>query len=114
VLHPWLAKFRPELMLVSAGFDGLWSDPLTTLGFSTTGYFHLAQRLLALADEFCHSRVVYVLEGGYDTQRLADNVAATLRAMAGEATAPDPGGLSPYPEPDISGRLAHLQSLHSL
>ena len=88
VLRPWLERFKPSLMLVSAGFDGHWSDPLTSLGLSTGGYFRLAQRLLALADEFCHGRAVFVLEGGYDPQRLADNVAAALHAMAGADTAP--------------------------
>jgi acetoin utilization deacetylase AcuC-like enzyme len=114
MLQPWLAKFRPDLILVSAGFDGYWSDPLTSLGFSTTGYFHLAQRLLALADELCQGRLVYILEGGYDTLRLADNVEATLRAMTGETSAPDPGGSSPYPEPDIRERLNRLRALHGL
>lgn len=114
VLHPWLEHFQPELLLVSAGYDAHWSDPLTSLGLSTTGYFHLTQRLLSLADEICQGRILFVLEGGYDPAGLADNVEATLRAMAGETTAPDPAGPSPYPEPDIADRLEWLRHLHSL
>jgi acetoin utilization deacetylase AcuC-like enzyme len=114
VLRPWLERFKPSLMLISAGFDGHWSDPLTSLGISTRGYFRLAQSLLALADEFCHSRAVFVLEGGYDPQRLADNVAAVMYAMAGADAAPDVAGPSPYAEPDIDERLARLRVLHSL
>ena len=113
VLRPWLERFKPSLMLVSAGFDGHWSDPLTSLGLSTRGYFRLAQGLLALADEFCHHRVVFVLEGGYDPQRLAENVAAVLHAMAGADRAPDPAGTSPYAEPDIHEQLARLRTLHN-
>ncbi len=110
VIGPWLRHFRPDMLFVSAGFDGHRSDPLTGLGFSTAGFFHLARSLADLADELCSGRIVCILEGGYDPRALAENVAAVLGALAGQPEAPGPEDL--YPEPDIRPRLARLRALH--
>ena len=111
---PWLRRFRPGMIFVSAGFDAHWSDTHTTLGLSTSGYFHLAQQLVEAADELCEGRLLFCLEGGYDPSALADNVAAVLSALVGKSSAPDPWGPCPDPEPDIARRLSVLKSLHNL
>jgi acetoin utilization deacetylase AcuC-like enzyme len=112
ILQPWLKQFQPEMLFISAGFDAHWADFPIRMGISTSGYFHLAQRLAALADEFCEGRVAFVLEGGYEPPLLADNILAVLRALAGEPDTPDPIGPCPHPEPDIRGRIAYLRRLH--
>jgi acetoin utilization deacetylase AcuC-like enzyme len=112
-IAPWLRRFRPEMLFVSAGFDGHRSDPLTSLGFTTAGFFTLARQLAALADELCGGRLVCVLEGGYDPQALLDNTAAVLSALAGEPEPPLVDDLLAPPEPEIQWRLDRLRELHA-
>jgi acetoin utilization deacetylase AcuC-like enzyme len=69
---PVLEQFRPELLLVSAGFDAHERDPLGGMRMTTAGYARLTARLLAAADALCAGRIVFVTEGGYDTSALAE------------------------------------------
>jgi acetoin utilization deacetylase AcuC-like enzyme len=71
VVIPVLEQFRPELILVSAGFDAHELDPLGGMRMTTAGYGQITARLLAAADELCSGRIVFVTEGGYDTGALA-------------------------------------------
>ena len=112
VIDPWLRRFRPDMLFVSAGFDGDRSDPLTSLGFTRAGFFDLACCLVDLADELCEGRVVCILEGGYDPQALAGNVEAVLSAQAGLPGAPVPDEAGLHPEPDIQWRIDRLRKLH--
>ncbi len=68
---PVLHEFRPELILVSAGFDAHERDPLAGMRMTTDGYGTLTARLLHAADELCSGRIVFLTEGGYDTTALA-------------------------------------------
>ena len=112
-IEPFIRKFRPGLMLVSAGFDAHWSDPLTSLGLSTAGFLALSQKLVALADELCGGKIVFVLEGGYDPRCLSNGVRAVFGALTGQAPAPV-ADASPYPEPDINRRLEAFRKWHGL
>ena len=66
---PRLREFRPDLLMISAGFDAHELDPLGQLRMSTAGFARLTKALLDVADEICGGRVVLVTEGGYDTPR---------------------------------------------
>lgn len=72
VIAPALRRFRPQLILVSAGFDAHWTDPLGPMVLSVSGFAGLNQALLGLADELCDGRLVMVLEGGYNLDALAE------------------------------------------
>jgi acetoin utilization deacetylase AcuC-like enzyme len=111
VLLPLAERFRPEMIFVSAGFDSHWDDPLAELGLSSAGYYAYSRRLVEAAQEFCEGRIVFVLEGGYNPRNIASGVEAVLCALTGTPHTPadDP---SPYPEPDIQGRLDRLHGLH--
>lgn len=111
-ITPLVETFHPQLMLVSTGFDAHWNDPLTTLGLSTLGYYSLSKQLVELADEFCEGKIVFVLEGGYDAQILANGVSAVFRALTGSGPDPEVGDANPYPEPDIESRLLAIRSWH--
>ncbi len=112
ILVPLARRFAPQMMFVSAGFDGHWSDPLAHLGLSSAGYFSLAQRLTALAEELCGGKLVFVLEGGYEPRNIAAGLDAVLSALTGSPFTPaDP---SPYLEPDIGARLNELRQRHGL
>lgn len=69
---PRLRAFKPQLILLSAGFDAHTNDPLAQLNWQTEDYAWLTRELCALADALCDGRIVSALEGGYDLAALAD------------------------------------------
>ncbi|MCX7818254.1 MAG: histone deacetylase [Kiritimatiellae bacterium] len=89
-LLPAARSFRPELILVSAGYDAHRNDPLGGLALTTADFAQLTRRVLDLADECCDGRVVMVLEGGYNFHALGDSVAATIREMIERSSMPRP------------------------
>jgi acetoin utilization deacetylase AcuC-like enzyme len=80
-LIPALEDFRPELLLVSAGFDAHRRDPLAGLAVDTDDFGALTEALCRAAQNSCGGRVVSLLEGGYALQALAASVAAHVRAL---------------------------------
>ncbi len=104
VFIPALRRFKPELILVSAGFDPYRDDPLAQMSVTDAGFGAMAQRLRHAADKLCGGKIVFVLEGGYDLRGLGTGMTQVLAALgevpaAGksddarfEAEAPAPGG----------------------
>lgn len=84
LLCPVARSFRPELILVSAGFDTYVGDPLGGMKMTPEGFACLTRVLLNLADEWCGGRLVMVLEGGYNIHGLTECVRAVLLEMIGE------------------------------
>ncbi len=105
LIEPFIEGFRPELILVSAGFDAHWNDPITTLGLSTAGFTMISKRLVDLAQEYCGGRIVFVLEGGYDATNLANGAAAGFDALMGTETSKAVQDAMPYPEPESALEL---------
>ena len=68
---PRLRAFKPELIIISAGFDAHQDDPLAQLNWSTGDFAWLTAEICALADELCKGRIVSTLEGGYDLNALS-------------------------------------------
>ena len=115
VCAPAVRRFQPQFLLVSAGFDAHFADPLAQMHLSTVGYYQIATLLHELADELCEGRIVLALEGGYDHTALAWSVQACFDALAGRDFAPDPLGLGPALRvPDPSGLIARIRELHGL
>jgi acetoin utilization deacetylase AcuC-like enzyme len=73
---PALDTFRPELIIVSAGFDAHERDPLGSLQMTADDFSWVTRELMKSAETHCEGRLVAVLEGGYDLQGLADSVSA--------------------------------------
>ena len=113
VIEPFVRRFRPEFMLVSAGFDAHWSDPLTSLGLSTAGFHALSSRLIQLADDQCGGKILFVLEGGYDPVNLANGVQAVFSALTGRRFS-DPLDAAQRDEPDIAPLLETIRALHGI
>ncbi|KAF0154668.1 MAG: histone deacetylase family protein [Syntrophaceae bacterium] len=84
VLEPIAQAFEPELILVSAGFDTYYQDPLGSMRVTPEGFAAMARVLLNTADKCCAGRVVAVLEGGYHIMGLVRSVKATLEEMFDE------------------------------
>ena len=80
-LLPALDAFRPQLLLVSAGFDAHWRDPLAQLQLDADDYAWLTRELVAIADRHAQGRVVSSLEGGYDLQALRECSVAHVAAL---------------------------------
>jgi acetoin utilization deacetylase AcuC-like enzyme len=81
VIIPAVAAFKPDLLIISAGFDAHRRDPLASLNVTTADFSWLSQALVELADRACQGRVVSLLEGGYDLEALAASAAVHVRAL---------------------------------
>jgi acetoin utilization deacetylase AcuC-like enzyme len=79
---PAVREFKPDLLMISAGFDAHEQDPLGQLRMSTAGFGRLTTMLLKLADEVCEGRVVLVTEGGYDLDALRDCLTEVVRVSS--------------------------------
>jgi acetoin utilization deacetylase AcuC-like enzyme len=78
---PRLGDFRPELIVISAGFDAHIRDPLANINLEEEDFSWATQRLMEIADRCAGGRVVSLLEGGYDLQALGNSVAAHVSAL---------------------------------
>ncbi|MGB2694240.1 MAG: histone deacetylase, partial [Dehalococcoidia bacterium] len=114
VIEPVVRRFRPQLILVSQGFDAHHADPIAFLSLSVAGYGECAARLRALADELCDGRIIFVLEGGYDLTALSWGVRHIIELLLDLPPTPDPLGPTPTPGPDISALLSEVQRVHNL
>jgi acetoin utilization deacetylase AcuC-like enzyme len=83
VILPQLTKFAPELIVISAGFDAHYRDPLASLNLRAEDFGWVTRKLMDLADASAGGRIVSVLEGGYDLQGLKESVAAHVTALTG-------------------------------
>src|ERR1700761_1725751 len=86
VILPQLTKFSPELIIISAGFDAHYRDPLASLNLKGEDFGWVTRKLMDLAETSAGGRVVSVLEGGYDLQGLKESVAAHVSALMGSAS----------------------------
>jgi acetoin utilization deacetylase AcuC-like enzyme len=83
LILPQLQKFSPELIVVSAGFDAHYRDPLASLNLRADDFGWVTRKLMDVADASAEGRIVSVLEGGYDLQGLKESVAAHVTALLG-------------------------------
>ena len=81
VILPRLRDFRPDILIISAGFDAHTRDPLANLNLVEADFTWVTQRLMQIADESAQGRIVSLLEGGYDLQGLARSAAAHVTAL---------------------------------
>ena len=80
---PAIDRFKPQLIYISAGFDGHREDDMGNLGLLEADFLWVTQQLMALAARHCQGRVISCLEGGYVLSPLARSAAAHVRALIG-------------------------------
>jgi len=114
LIWPLAERFCPDLILVSAGYDAHWKDPLAQMNLSLSGYAWLGRELVSMAEQLCKGRIVFTLEGGYQLDVLACGVLNAFYAMLGEDTIADPFGPSPHPERPVDDLIVRLRELHTL
>ena len=112
VVLPAARRFQPQFILVSAGFDAHWKDPLAQENLSLAGYDYLVRSLLRLAEDCCDGRILFVLEGGYFEDALAYGTLNLANALLGHTDFKDPLGPSPVPEQEIGKLLQELKQRH--
>jgi acetoin utilization deacetylase AcuC-like enzyme len=81
VILPRLREFRPDILIISAGFDAHTRDPLANLNLLEADYTWVTRKLMEVADDSAQGRIVSLLEGGYDLQGLARSVAAHVTTL---------------------------------
>ena len=84
ILAPVVRQYKPDLMMVSAGFDVYRGDPLGGMEVTEKGFALMTKILVDLAAEVCGGRLVFALEGGYNLEGLRDGVLAVLNELRGE------------------------------
>ena len=114
IIEPLASRFRPNLVLVSAGFDSHWLDPLANLQLTLDGYARLTRSLMGIAQQYSQGRLALTLEGGYHPAALAGGVVTVLRTLLGETGIPDTLGRAPRPEPEVGPLIARIKALHGL
>jgi acetoin utilization deacetylase AcuC-like enzyme len=116
VMAPAADRFDPQLMLVSAGFDAHWDDPLGQLNLSTAGFAQLMKIIIEEARFLCNGRLVLVQEGGYSLDAMAACVATCINLLLGDDAAVDSLGEAPHMPYRINTDvlIAELRRLHHL
>jgi len=115
VLVPVARRFKPQLILVSAGFDPHWADSIAMAQASITGFARMVEVLKSLASELCQGRLVFTLEGGYNLEVAGCAVRATFDVLLDSPEVVDPLGKSPRGKPGgFERHIKRIKELHHL
>jgi acetoin utilization deacetylase AcuC-like enzyme len=116
IIVPAAKRYRPQIILVSAGYDPHWADEIGWMQVSVSGFREMARTIKGLADELCAGRLAFILEGGYNRAALSASVKATFEVLLGQPGTDDPLGPSPRTSaaPEIDTLIKALKELHSL
>ncbi|MCS7097041.1 MAG: histone deacetylase [Candidatus Methanomethylicia archaeon] len=83
IIIPIIEEFKPEVILVSAGYDGHWRDKLSDLRFTIETYYFFTRKIVEISREICNGRIVAMLEGGYDLKYTPQSILTTLETLSG-------------------------------
>lgn len=81
IIIPALIQFKPDFILISAGFDAHYADPLSSINLNESDYQWVTDELKQIADQYGNGKILSVLEGGYNLQALGSSVAAHVKAL---------------------------------
>jgi acetoin utilization deacetylase AcuC-like enzyme len=116
VVVPAVRRFRPQIILVSAGYDSHWSDRIAAMQVTIKGFVQIVKTIKTLAEEMCEKRLVMVLEGGYNPDALAASVKATFEVLLGDNKVEDVFDSPPLIRPplDIQPLVQRIKEIHDL
>lgn len=115
IIWPLAQRFQPQLIVVSAGFDAHWADPLGGMRLSLAGYAHFTRELIAMAASLCDGKIVFVLEGGYNLGALAHGVRNIAHLLLGDSAMSDPlGPAAAHAQPEAASIIAYARRIHNL
>ncbi|WP_084503078.1 histone deacetylase family protein [Desulfatirhabdium butyrativorans] len=104
ILCPLAEACRPELILISAGFDAHADDPMAGMRVSAAGFSEMTRSVMAMAQALCGGRLALILEGGYHPDALTESLAAVLRRLGDS----DISALPPARTAQPSSAFLHL------
>ena len=116
IVIPAVRRFKPQFILVSAGYDSHWADDIAAMQVSVSGFVQIVKIIQGLAGEMCGGHLVLVLEGGYHLAALAASVAATFEVLLGKDNIEDPLGPTPrrMQPPDILPLIQGIREFQAL
>jgi acetoin utilization deacetylase AcuC-like enzyme len=117
VVLPLVRQFRPQLLLVSAGFDAFVDDPLGGMRVTAAQFGRMTAMLVALADECCDGRIVAITEGGYDLQGLGTCLRQAIRVLGDELSVQSfapPSGTPTRGQSSIDALTPHLAGIWTI
>lgn len=88
IIVPITREYQPDFIIISAGFDTYFGDPLGTMAVTEQGFASMAKQMVELAEEICKGRLLVALEGGYNLRGLRDGVQAVLGELSGAPGCP--------------------------
>ncbi len=117
VVVPAVRRFKPDLIIAIAGYDGHWRDPLGVFDLSSACLAWISDLMVDTAKDLCAGKIVFSLNGGYDTKALVVDVANSVRALCGAQNTEDPFGASPRgvkKSQELDAYISKLKKLHRL
>jgi len=116
ILVPAARRFRPDLVLVSAGYDAHWADRISLMQLSVPTYAQFARVLRELAEELSHGRLVFTLEGGYHLEAQAYSIKAMIEVLLDGKSCDDPLGRSPERKgpAGVQQLIGEIKEIHNL
>ncbi len=85
ILEPVLNEFTPDMIIIAAGFDLYFADPIGNGKLTSISYFKFTERILRIANKICNGKLIFILEGGYSLIGLPHCVYAVIKALLGES-----------------------------
>jgi acetoin utilization deacetylase AcuC-like enzyme len=89
IIVPVGREFAPELVVVSAGFDAYYQDPLGSMGLTERGFATITREILSIAEASCGGRAVFALEGGYHLPGVEKSIVSVLEVMTASSSVED-------------------------
>jgi acetoin utilization deacetylase AcuC-like enzyme len=116
IIIPAAQRFKPQLILVSAGYDAHWAEEIALMQVSVSGFREMVKIIQGLADELCSGHLVFCLEGGYNLSALAASVKATFDVLLGNTTTDNPLGQPTHGSkaPKIDSLIRAIKEVHAL
>ncbi|MEO5952217.1 MAG: histone deacetylase, partial [Chloroflexia bacterium] len=120
IVTPLAMRYRPELILISAGYDAHIADPLGDASVTVAGFAQMALTVRQLADQIpeCKGRLAGILEGGYNAEALAESVLATIAMLGSDASTSNSTWERPAStdrrSPDITNIIQQVRQTHTL
>ena len=120
---PLARRYRPQLLLISAGYDAHIADPLAGMAVSVAGFAEMARIVRGLANELCEGRVAAVLEGGYNIEALSQSVVATIGMLVAleagvetknEMRSEQPPAYTDRRTPDVGPVIRRVKQIHDI
>jgi acetoin utilization deacetylase AcuC-like enzyme len=84
IVEPILREFQPELILVAAGFDMYFADPIGNCNLTSNTYYNFTQKILKISEDVCDGKLAFILEGGYSIIGLPYSILAVVKALLKE------------------------------